>query len=534
MYRSPPHKSYTDIVSSSQSLTPTSSTSAPSRTQSPTESTTNITTRNKDRGKGKETKLTAEPSSKPTFSRKPTSYTPAPSERDNELQQLREALNAQALEIEQLRSEVARSTAPVIPPSVPAPTLGIVLPSTETDQHSETGGRHKSRRNRRKTPKLPLSDKPNSPAPSSSLSEPNDSERIRDGQLYEQQSKNHSRSPVRHHASSDRSRSPASSRSYHPKPTNLASKLSDGTEPKASLWKMLVLERLDIYANTLDTESARRAYVIDQTEGEAQQHLYALYMQIPRLTAKELIQQLAAIYSNPVEVERARTQYDHWRMPNGSSTRHGHFVEWYRTFRLLATQAEITDDSQLFRDLESKISDNLARAVALHKSDCRTTEELANKLTIVDENEVSIQERNRYHAPREPVPAKKPTMPAHPLQTGRSLNYPGTGAVQPAQPKSSFPPRNTPARYTGTLKQSPAPPGNFNRKATPAPGTKARSPTPRTNLHKMEAAPPVSNDAENHPVEDFYDAKDHLDPQIHAEDVESARQAEDIRLKANA
>ncbi|QSZ33367.1 hypothetical protein DSL72_002955 [Monilinia vaccinii-corymbosi] len=392
MFRSPPQKSYADVVSPGQGPAPASSTSAPPRTQSPTESTTNVTTRSRGRGKGKETKLTAEPPSKPAFSREPTSYTPAPSERDNELQQLREALNAQVPENERLRSEVARSTAPVIPPSVPAPTLGVVLPSTETDQHSETGGRHKSRRNRRKTPKLPPPGKPNS------------------------------LSPVRHHASSDRSRSPASSRSYYPKPTSLTSKLSDGREPKASLWKMLVSERLDIYANTLDTESARRAYVMDQTEGEAQQHLHALYIQIPRLTAKELIQQLAAIYSNPAEVERAKTQYDHWRMPNGSSTRHGHFLECYRTFRLLATQAEITDDSQLFRDLESKISDHLARAVALHKADCRTTEELANKLTMVDENEVSIRERNRYHAPREPAPAKKVTMPAHPLQTGRSLN----------------------------------------------------------------------------------------------------------------
>ncbi|QSZ33874.1 hypothetical protein DSL72_005447 [Monilinia vaccinii-corymbosi] len=370
-------------------------------------------------------KLAAKLPSKPAFSCEPTSHAPAPSERDNELQQLREALKAQVLENERLRSEVACSTVPVIPPSVPVPTPGMILPSTETDQHSETGDRHKSRRNRRKTPKLPPSSKPNSLALSPPPSESGRSEQIGDSQV-------HSRPPIRHQTSSNRSRSPASSRSYYAKPTNLTSKLSNGKEPKASLWKMLVSERLDIYANTLDTESARRAYVMDQTEGEAQQHLHALYIQTPRLTATELIKQLAAIYSNPAEVERAKTQYDYWRMPNDSSTRHGYFVEWYRTFRLLATQAEITDDGQLFRDLESKISDHLARAMALHKSDCRTTEELANKLTMVDKNEVSIQEQNRHHASHKPVPAKKPTMPAHPLQTSRSLNYPGTGAVQPA------------------------------------------------------------------------------------------------------
>ncbi|QSZ32830.1 hypothetical protein DSL72_002410 [Monilinia vaccinii-corymbosi] len=297
MFRSPPQKSYTDVASPGQGSAPASSAFAPPCTQSPSESITNVTTRSRGRGKGKETKPAAEPPSKPALSREPTSCTPAPSERDNELQQLREALNAQVPENERLRSEVARSTAPVIPPSVPAPTLGVVLPSTETDQHSETGGRHKSRRNRRKTPKLPPPGKPNSPAPSSSPSESDRSEQIRGGQPHEQHSKTHSRSPI------------------------------------------LVLERLDIYANTLNTESARRAYVMDQTESEAQQHLHALYIQIPRLTAKELIQQLAVIYSNPAEVERARTQYNHWRMPNGSNTRHSHFVEWYRTFRLLATQA---------------------------------------------------------------------------------------------------------------------------------------------------------------------------------------------------
>ncbi|QSZ28609.1 hypothetical protein DSL72_003108 [Monilinia vaccinii-corymbosi] len=379
----------------------------------------------------------------------------------------------------------------------------MIFPSTETDQYSETGGRHKSWRNRRKTPKLLPSSKPNSLALNLLLSESGRSEQIGDSQV-------HSRSPIRHQTSSNRSRSPAFSRLYYAKPTNLTSKLSDGREPKASLWKMLVSERFDIYANTLDTESARCAYVMDQTEGEAQQHLHALYIQTSRFTATELIKQLIAIYSNLAEVERAKTQYDYWRMPNGSSTRHSYF---------------------LFKDLESKISDHLARAVALHKSDCCTTEELANKLTMVDENEVSIRERNRHYAPCELVPAKKPTMPAHLLQTSRSLNYPGTGAVQPAQPKSSFPPRNTPAGYTGTLKQNPAPPGNFNRNVTPAPEANAHSPTPRTNFNEMEAMPPVNYDV--HQVEDSYNAEDHLDPQIHAENVESTRQEEDIRLKAN-
>ncbi|QSZ30830.1 hypothetical protein DSL72_000388 [Monilinia vaccinii-corymbosi] len=251
---------------------------------------------------------------------------------------------------------------------------------------------------------------------------------------------------------------------------------------------MLVSERLDIHVNTLDIESSRRAYVIDQTEDEAQQYLYALYIQTPRFIATELVKQLAAIYSNPAEIEGAKTQYDYWRMPN----------------------VEITDDDRLFRDLESKISDHLAHAIALHKADCCIIKELANKLTIIDKDKVSTQEQNRYHTPHKPVPAEKLTIPAYSLQTNRSLNYPGIGAIQSAQPKSSLPLCNTPAGYTGTLKQSPAPPGNFNRNVTPA-------------LEQKHACLRL---------EDFYDAKKHLDPQIYIENVKSARQTEDIRLKA--
>ncbi|KAK6601699.1 hypothetical protein H4I96_07040 [Botrytis cinerea] len=171
-------------------------------------------------------------------------------------------------------------------------------------------------------------------------------------------------------------------------PTNLTSKLKAGVEPKVNLWLQLVSERLELYESSLTSKSQRRSYVVDQTEGEAQEHILALYIQIPELAGQELAYQLAAIYRNPAEVDHARTEYEHWVMPNTTQ------------------RAEVTGQQTLLRDLDRKISDFLARAVALHYKSCTTIDALADKLTEIDELEVSIRERNRYRPAREV--AKKP------------------------------------------------------------------------------------------------------------------------------
>ncbi|QSZ28613.1 hypothetical protein DSL72_003112 [Monilinia vaccinii-corymbosi] len=130
-----------------------------------------------------------------------------------------------------------------------------------------------------------------------------------------------------------------------------------------------------------------------------------------------------------------------------------------------------------------------------------------------------------------PIPAKKPTIPVYLLQTSKSFNYSSTNIVQPAQPKSSFLLHNTPVKYTDTLKQSSALPRNFNQNMIPALGANARSSTLCANFNKMKAMLLVNYNV--HQVEDSYNAKDHLDPQIHIENVKSVYQKKDIRLKAN-
>ena len=216
---------------------------------------------------------------------------------------------------------------------------------------------------------------------------------------------------------------------YFPKPTNLTSKLKAGVEPKVNLWLQLVSERLELYESSLTSKSQRRSYVVDQTEGEAQEHILALYIQIPELAGQELAYQLAAIYRNPAEVDHARTEYEHWVMPN--TTQRGNFIVWYRKFRLLTTQAEVTNQQTLLRDLDRKISDFLARAVALHYKSCTTIDALADKLTEIDELEVSIRERNRYRPAREV--AKKPGASSNSHQLTSNIPRSGTETPSPDQ-----------------------------------------------------------------------------------------------------
>jgi hypothetical protein len=73
---------------------------------------------------------------------------------------------------------------------------------------------------------------------------------------------------------------------YRPKVTDLHNKLNDGTSIRPSLWRTLILERLEIYQYALPTESFRRQYVLEQTQGLILEYLEGQYLQQnPPLTA---------------------------------------------------------------------------------------------------------------------------------------------------------------------------------------------------------------------------------------------------------
>lgn len=386
----------------------------------------------------------------------------------------------------------------------------VLIPSIERD--SNPSEKRKKPRHRRRN-----NQKDNPSESSESISSNDDrSKRTRFGQ--------ETHSPQR--SSQRRSTTAATDRPYFPKPTNLTSKLKDGIEPKANLWLLLVSERLELYESSLVSESQRRSYVVDQTEGEAQEHILALYMQTPKLTGQELANQLAAIYRNPAEVDHARTEYEHWVMPNTSQR--GNFIVWYRKFRLLATQAEITDQPTLLRDLDRKISDFLARAVALHRKSCATVDALADKLTEIDELEVSIRERNRYRPAREIV--KKSGVNANSYQVIRNTPRSGTEIPPPAQDKPPYSYRPTPTGYTGSFKPNPTNSGgtSYRSTTTPAPGT-ARSPAPRATSFSE-----VTVVQEPEETEDFHDAEEDMNLEAQAEAIESAHQAEEQRLNHSA
>ncbi|RAL60086.1 hypothetical protein DID88_000712 [Monilinia fructigena] len=444
---------------------------------------------------------------------------------DNDM--LRASLQQLQEENERLRQQASLNTFPDIPPSkshgMPAQASGStvdpeIYPSVETDTRSNRGRRKKTKQ-RRKSERNPHANT----APPLPSSEPSESGRSnssgRSGRPARK--RNDSRFVSISHDST-----PSPGSTYLIKPTNLTNKLSNGIEPKASLWKAMITDRLELYANTFTTEAQRRAYVVDQTESKALEHLQALYMQIPRLTGQQLVDQLADIYRNPAEVDHARSQYDHWAMPN-SNTR-GNFLEWYREFRLLATQAEITDEQTLMRDLDRKISDFLARAIALHRADCRTINDLAAKLTQVDEVEVTLRERNRYRVSRDTTPhSKKASNPT--THTDKNVaNNPGL------LPRPNYPPRMVPSGYSGTFKpgftpnrfpNSPRPDANSPRGAS-------KTPAPRASAFDVGEVEQVTTSIDDQ--EETYDAIDDGDPEAYAEAANAARQAEDLRLNEGA
>jgi Ni/Co efflux regulator RcnB len=89
---------------------------------------------------------------------------------------------------------------------------------------------------------------------------------------------------------------------YRPKVTDLHNKLNNGTSIRPSLWRTLMLERLEIYQYTLPTESFRRQYVLEQTQGLALEYLEGQYLQqTPPLTAVQLVELVATFLTNPVE-----------------------------------------------------------------------------------------------------------------------------------------------------------------------------------------------------------------------------------------
>ncbi|RAL59702.1 hypothetical protein DID88_000334 [Monilinia fructigena] len=262
MQRTPvPSRSYKDALSSN-SGTPAGTSAAAAQS---TKGMENVTVHRPRNMKGKEMHSDAGP--EPDRSESPTTSSAHEQELayqrtqiDNDM--LRASLQQLQEENERLRQQASLNTFPDIPPSkshgMPAQASGStvdpeIYPSVETDTRSNRGRRKKTKQ-RRKSERNPHANT----APPLPSSEPSESGRSnssgRSGRPARK--RNDSRFVSISHDST-----PSPGSTYLIKPTNLTNKLSNGIEPKASLWKAMITDRLELYANTFTTEAQRRAAV---------------------------------------------------------------------------------------------------------------------------------------------------------------------------------------------------------------------------------------------------------------------------------
>lgn len=313
---------------------------------------------------------------------------------------------------------------------------------------------------------------------------------------------------------------------YRPKVTDLHNKLSDGTTIKASLWKALMYERLEIYAYALPTDGFRRQYVLEQTQGVALDYLEGLYMQQnPPLSATELVDQVASFLTDSAEQQRARDDYYMLRM--GSLA----FSEFHRQLMLLATTAGITDKETLRRDLTSKVTEFYRRHTAPGRMASTTLERDVEVYQYIEANESGIRTVN---STRSAPPASTPRSrrgnthyaSKQELSTqARQTSY-APASQRPTVPVAPNTPRHfTPLRTTPTFQQ-----GGYQRNSTPSGnhyGDRARSHTPHT-VADMDY-PEQEEDQES-----YADAQEDLTPEQEAEAQAHAVHEEMNRAKDDA
>jgi hypothetical protein len=157
-----------------------------------------------------------------------------------------------------------------------------------------------------------------------------------------------------------------------------------------------MLERLEIYQHALPTESFRRQYVLEQTQGLALEYLEGQYLQQnPPLTAIQLVESVVTFLTDPAEAQRAADEYHVLRMGNLS------FTEFHRRLMRLANLANITDKHTLRQDLTFKVTEFYRRATGMGRMASTTLEGDVRVYQWLEANEAGIKTVNsaRSHTP---------------------------------------------------------------------------------------------------------------------------------------
>jgi hypothetical protein len=211
-------------------------------------------------------------------------------------------------------------------------------------------------------------------------------------------------------------------------------------EPQFELWSTQIRDKLHINADLFQTEQARMGYVFNRTTGEAQGHLFSRYRPSAKnayQTAQEMIEHLRTIYEDPYQRENARYTFGKFYMKKSQP-----FIEFYSEFLRLANRAEIEED-RYAEELFLRVSYDLQLAISPLRQTFKTYQELANRLTAIDQDATRIKERKeRFDKKKDPYgrPITKTTTPTS--SPASTANPPGTQVtVQRTRPTYDNPER---------------------------------------------------------------------------------------------
>jgi hypothetical protein len=157
--------------------------------------------------------------------------------------------------------------------------------------------------------------------------------------------------------------------------------LSDGIDPTFKSWKIQVQGKLRVNSDHFSSEEDKMLYIFNCTQGDAQVHLLPQFQDdAPTRFASsvEMINYLAAIYTNPNEVRDARYEYGRLTMKTNQT-----FNEFQTIFLQLAGQAQIPQAS-LQMDMYDRLTTPLQRSIAPTLSEIDSFTQLCKKALSVD------------------------------------------------------------------------------------------------------------------------------------------------------
>lgn len=138
-------------------------------------------------------------------------------------------------------------------------------------------------------------------------------------------------------------------------------KLSDGINPSPDAWRANIRHRIKHYWECFETEDEKIAFVWENTEGAAQEHLPRINVK-PKYggwkSSKEMIRALLQRFNVATRRETARRKFR--RLKQKDSTP---FVEFKQAFLTLAIEARI-QESEWRNEMKEKINARLLDAIA--------------------------------------------------------------------------------------------------------------------------------------------------------------------------